>query len=731
MMNTRVLELLKNPKNIQSEDLHLLKEEINSFPYIQNIRALHLYGVHLYDKENYQKALSSTAAYTTDKKILYQLINGKIQQAKPQIIEQVVEKAPEEVIENQIEENGQPVKEEIPQVENLVRNLPKSFSDHDYEAASEGLIADKPEIKHIVVDGERNRILFEGEENFLNEDNNETIDIESTLESGVIVTHKSTPHQTDLSENDKENAIVAEELAGTSSEIESQENHVLPETQVEEITDNSELNLDENLAAQSEEIISETEAEFNETDNVVQTPKSEIIITEEAIASEKVEEKVNDKNEISFQEIESFPTEKSTEETEVPQVTLNSDVIKTDEIQEGLNPELIIEEDKIESEQIVEKINDEAELSFHGTDSFLPEVKIEPVQNTENSPSTVSKSNVNKHEDEMRRLIEEVEKRMKAKKESAPEKAEIEEETVNNDISFAETQAFHVGEEQKSAEEAVVKVAEAIVEEDLEEKKSEENIEVSEKAVELETPVNSTWKPMSFETNRPDSLLNKPVEVTQTKEELLKKEESSKPEIIAEETPKVIETENKTETIETVEVSEKVEETKPAEISEDQNNEVPVMNVSFFGSDIASLGLSFKSDQKEKAEAKEQEEKAAQQKNDDSNVPGFINTWQSWLKIERVEETPIDKAEIKNKVIESFIENNPKISQLKDEVNFVVKEKTDDISHLMTETLANLYIEQKLYSKAVNAFLILSSKFPDKKEYFEAKIQEIKDRNKN
>ncbi len=213
-------------------------------------------------------------------------------------------------------------------------------------------------------------ILFEGEENFLNENNNETIDLESTLESGVIVTHKST-HQTDLSENDKENAIVAEELAGTSSETENQENHVLPETQVEEITDNSELNLDENLAAQSEEILSETEAEFNETDNVVQTPKSEIIITEEAIASEKAEEKVNDENEISFQEIESFPTEKSTEETELPKITLNSDVIKTDEIQEGLNPELIIEEDKIESEQIVEKINDEAELSFH-RNRFFP-----------------------------------------------------------------------------------------------------------------------------------------------------------------------------------------------------------------------------------------------------------------------------------------------------------------------------------------------------------------------
>jgi len=725
-MNTRVLELLKNPKNIQSEDLHLLKEEINSFPYIQNIRALHLYGVHLYDKENYQKALSSTAAYTTDKKILYQLINGKIQQTKPQIVEQAVEKIPEKVIENSVVQNEKPLEEQIPQVEIPVRNLPKSFSDHDYAAASEGLIVDQPQIKHLIIDGERNRILFDGEENFLNEDNNETIDLESTLESGVIVTQKSIPSQNHISESDKQDAIVAEEVAETSSETENQEIHILPETQVETISDNAELNLDENISAQSNDIISENQAELNETDTDFETPKSEIIITRDATASEKAEEKVNNGNEISFQEIEPLSSEQTTEGTIASQAELNSDIIKTEDIQEVLNPELIIEEGKIESEQVAEKINDEAELSFHGTDSFLPEVKIESAQHVENSPSAISKSNVNKHEDEMRRLIEEVEKRMKAKKESTPEEAETEEGAANNDISFAETQEFHVGEEQKSAEEAVVKVAEAIVEEDLEEKKSEENIEVSEIVSKQEMPVVSTWKPMNFETSPPDSLLNRSVEVIQ--EEVVSEKESSKPEAIVEETPEVP-VENKSET---VAVTEKIEEPETAETAEEeQNSEVPVMNVSFFGSDIASLGLSFKSDQKEKAEAREQEEKA-QQKIDDSNVPGFINTWQSWLKIDRVEETPVDKAEIKNKVIESFIENNPKISQLKDEVNFVVKEKTDDISHLMTETLANLYIEQKLYSKAVNAFLILSNKFPDKKEYFESKIQEIKDsRNKN
>ena len=61
----------------------------------------------------------------------------------------------------------------------------------------------------------------------------------------------------------------------------------------------------------------------------------------------------------------------------------------------------------------------------------------------------------------------------------------------------------------------------------------------------------------------------------------------------------------------------------------------------------------------------------------------------------------------------------------------MVKEKSDDISHLMTETLAQLYTEQKLYSKAVKAYEILSNKFPEKKSYFEDKIKEIKELRQN
>ncbi len=53
----------------------------------------------------------------------------------------------------------------------------------------------------------------------------------------------------------------------------------------------------------------------------------------------------------------------------------------------------------------------DAEVSFHGTDSFMPDVKIQA--NNEETVETVeiSQPNVNKHEEEMRRLIEEVEKK--------------------------------------------------------------------------------------------------------------------------------------------------------------------------------------------------------------------------------------------------------------------------------------------------------------------------------
>ena len=151
---------------------------------------------------------------------------------------------------------------------------------------------------------------------------------------------------------------------------------------------------------------------------------------------------------------------------------------------------------------------------------------------------------------------------------------------------------------------------------------------------------------------------------------------------------------------------------KPEEQPAQQEIEEPmedVINISFLGTEFV---------EKTSEETADKEEK--------SNVSVFINTWQNWLKIDRNDFAEISQQDKKAAIIDKFIENNPKISPIKDDVDFIVKEKSNDISHLMTETLAQLYVEQKLYTKAIQAYKILQEKHPEKTEEFEERIEEIK-----
>ncbi|MGK6343229.1 hypothetical protein ACMGDK_13375 [Chryseobacterium sp. DT-3] len=673
-MNPRVLELLKSPKNIQSEDLGLLKEEIHAFPYVQNIRALHLFGVHLYDKENYQKELSTTAAYTTDKKLLYQLINGKIQrESKPEIAEdKQVSKTLEKPVKYSYKEKAFPIK----------RDGSPEKKENKYEEAA-GMIQPAQEIKHIHVNGERNRILFEGEENFLNEVHSEVIDLESTLESGVLVTQKNEP----VKENLNEEVTVPEPAQ-----------------------DENGLSVD-----------SEAGVEF--------TP--ELIVEENKIDSPAEELKINKDDELSFHEVETLTPEK-----EPAEQTVENEVIE--EVTAETSPELEITYEDAHADE------PHAEISFHGMDEFLPEVKIQGNNDDIAVVPDIAKPNVNKHEEEMRRLIEEVEKKMKEAQPATKVENE-EKETADHEISFAETQSFHfwsTEKEESKTEEPVTQTIENTAKQPAYNEEPVVEIQEQEEEQEIVVQEASVWKPMSLEPTLPDSMISHAGAVPAAKTEAPKEEETPiieekegeiLPQTIVEEPQKDPETapdeklpvaeeeapEIAEEKDEEIENSEEVTETKmPKE-------EAPVMNVSFFGTDISSLAV-----QKAAKEEPAQEIKTenTEQTQADSNVPGFINTWQSWLKIGRTEEVvEKEKTPVQEMVIEAFIENNPKISQLRDESTYVVKEKNDDISHLMTETLANLYFEQKLYTKAIKAFEILINKNPEKKEYFQSKIKEIKD----
>ncbi len=80
-------------------------------------------------------------------------------------------------------------------------------------------------------------------------------------------------------------------------------------------------------------------------------------------------------------------------------------------------------------------------------------------------------------------------------------------------------------------------------------------------------------------------------------------------------------------------------------------------------------------------------------------------------------------------VIEKFLINNPKITPVKNQhikPAENIEKSVEERQTLMTETLANLYVKQEKYEKAIQAFKILSLKYPKKSGYFANRISELK-----
>jgi tetratricopeptide (TPR) repeat protein len=82
----------------------------------------------------------------------------------------------------------------------------------------------------------------------------------------------------------------------------------------------------------------------------------------------------------------------------------------------------------------------------------------------------------------------------------------------------------------------------------------------------------------------------------------------------------------------------------------------------------------------------------------------------------------------KAELIDKFIETSPKIPPIKPGVVFSpnIDLNKEDNSYLMTETLAKVYLEQKKYQKAIQAYEILILKYPEKSSFFADRIKDIK-----
>ncbi len=113
------------------------------------------------------------------------------------------------------------------------------------------------------------------------------------------------------------------------------------------------------------------------------------------------------------------------------------------------------------------------------------------------------------------------------------------------------------------------------------------------------------------------------------------------------------------------------------------------------------------------------------------------HSFSEWLKLTRA--VPIERTEKpdpenkdarvrKFELIEKFIQEKPKIEPTRD------SEKNKDLAKpfiqtpdtLMTETLARVYVQQKNYKKALQAYNILILKYPEKSGFFADQIRAIK-----
>ncbi|MFD2725328.1 hypothetical protein [Hyunsoonleella rubra] len=68
--------LLQNPKEVNIQKTEALRSILEDYPYFQSAKALYLKGLKHQESSDYNQALKTTAAYTTDRSILFDFITS-------------------------------------------------------------------------------------------------------------------------------------------------------------------------------------------------------------------------------------------------------------------------------------------------------------------------------------------------------------------------------------------------------------------------------------------------------------------------------------------------------------------------------------------------------------------------------------------------------------------------------------------------------------------------------
>lgn len=124
--------LLSSPELLKNEQVSELKSIIKQYPYFQSARALYLKGLKNQESFRYNNELKRTAAYTSDRAVLFDFITSSDFAKKADIHEQITQKIVEE------ETHIEVVKPTLEEKE-LEIGKPISFASHEKHSFNEWL----------------------------------------------------------------------------------------------------------------------------------------------------------------------------------------------------------------------------------------------------------------------------------------------------------------------------------------------------------------------------------------------------------------------------------------------------------------------------------------------------------------------------------------------------------------------------------------------------------------
>ncbi|MBY0424980.1 MAG: hypothetical protein K2Q22_05020, partial [Cytophagales bacterium] len=113
-----------------------------------------------------------------------------------------------------------------------------------------------------------------------------------------------------------------------------------------------------------------------------------------------------------------------------------------------------------------------------------------------------------------------------------------------------------------------------------------------------------------------------------------------------------------------------------------------------------------------------------------TGTTGQLDILQGYLTYLKKSKVLVPEVEEQLSVIESFIKKNPSISKpteanlAQHKIDFSQKSSKES-AELVTENLANIFVKQKKFGKAIEIYQKLSLKYPEKSTYFAQKITEL------